>query len=548
MSLLRETSAGLLLAAFPAAAQESPLPDLFSDVIDVRVVNVEVVVTDGKKNRIRGLHASDFELLVDGDPVPISYFTEIAEGRALASADAGVSQVPAVDPGESVGTNYLIFIDDLSAIRRDRDRVLQELETDLGRLGPLDRVAIVAYDGHNVARLTDWTSSRDAIGAALVQAREREARGLLRNTDLGGPFDQTRRVVMAATATVRSFAGARGRKVMLLLAGSWSPPTGPEAYLPRRRGPPPTPVTLRDLYGPLVAAANLVGYTLYPVDVPGFRTSVDLGLSRSYYGAHSGFWGPPPYILRSAASSHLLPYDYFAHPFAPNGSVPLGPSADVEWRQEDPLRYLAQETGGLPMINAQRVDALALAADDTRSYYWLGFEPPRAEDDELHDITVRLVGRRGLRIRAREHYLDMSKSSEVTILVEGSLLFGGAPGTESLDIRFGTPTKAGYRKIVVPMEVRIPLDDVTLLPMAGRWMNELEFRITVINESGDRSEIPMSKVAIAGSEPPSPGQFFVFDTGVKMRKREHRYVAAVYDPLSGAILSATGTLGPHGSP
>ena len=28
-----------------------------------------------------------------------------------------------------------------------------------------------------------------------------------------------------------------------------------------------------------------------------------------------------------------------------------------------------------------------------------------------------------------------------------------------------------------------------------------------------------------------------------MRKRHHRYVAAVYDPLSGAILSASGEVG-----
>ena len=61
------TIAALSLAAIPGAAQDNPLPDLFSDVIDVRVVNVEVVVTDKKGNRIRGLQAKDFELRVDGD-------------------------------------------------------------------------------------------------------------------------------------------------------------------------------------------------------------------------------------------------------------------------------------------------------------------------------------------------------------------------------------------------------------------------------------------------------------------------------------------------
>ena len=126
------TIAALLLAAVPATGQESPLPDLFSDVIDVRVVNVEVVVTDKKGNRIRGLQASDFEVHVDGAPVQIDYFTEVDDGLARTSSGDGVDNVPSVTPDEPVGTNYLIFIDELSAIRRDRDRVLDGLHADLG--------------------------------------------------------------------------------------------------------------------------------------------------------------------------------------------------------------------------------------------------------------------------------------------------------------------------------------------------------------------------------------------------------------------------------
>lgn len=59
------SAAILLMAALAANAQEEPLPDLFTDVLDVRLVNVEVVVTDRDGNRIQGLYASDFELLVD---------------------------------------------------------------------------------------------------------------------------------------------------------------------------------------------------------------------------------------------------------------------------------------------------------------------------------------------------------------------------------------------------------------------------------------------------------------------------------------------------
>ena len=479
------------VVAVPVWGQENPLPDLFSDVIDVRVVNVEVVVTDKKGNRIRGLQASDFELQVDGEPVGIEYFTEIDDGRALAASDDSVGNVPSLAPDEPVATNYLVFIDDLSAIRQHRNRVLARLESDLTLLGPADRVAIVAYDGRDVTRVADWTNSPEEIQKALEHTRERKALGLMRLAGLG---DKTHRAVMAAAASLRSFADAPGRKVMLLLIGRW--PTQVDLWSPYSAWASPfAHLRLNDVYGPLVHAANLVGYSLYPVDLPGLQGGSFRSRSR-------------------------------------------------ERRWHDVLQHLADETGGLPMINSFSRKALAETAADTRSYYWLGFEPPRNEDDDLHDIRIRVAGHRGLRVRSRENYLDMSRGAEVTMLVEGTLLFGGSPGAESLEVNFGEPRKAGFRKISWPMEVTIPLDDLTLLPVGDRWMTELEFRIALIDPFGDRSDTPISRVPIVGEEAPSPGDAFVYETDLVMRKRTHRYVAAVYDPLSGEILSAGGDVDP----
>ncbi|MYF05689.1 MAG: hypothetical protein F4230_12255 [Holophagales bacterium] len=79
--------AGLVLMGAVGLAQQEDLPAVFSEVIDVRVVNIEVVVTDRDGNRVHGLTASDFELLVDGEPTPIDYLVSIAEGRALETAE-----------------------------------------------------------------------------------------------------------------------------------------------------------------------------------------------------------------------------------------------------------------------------------------------------------------------------------------------------------------------------------------------------------------------------------------------------------------------------
>ena len=557
----------LLAAAAPVPAQQEDLPAVFSEVIDVRVVNIEVVVTDKQGNRIHGLKASDFELLVDGEPTPINYFTEIEEGLAGETAGADIAGVPNLDPNAPVGTSFLLFIDDFFSIGRDRDRVLDRLENDLTQLGPADRVAAVAFDGKSVAMLTTWTNSPSQLSDALREARRRKTFGLMRMAELrtsdqerteqanlraianrfaeeGGvqlPEDvlrnslrgtelhyatnlesQLERSVLAVVATLRSFANRPGRKVMLLLAGGW--PESPALYTIADRGIVAASLgassdsrlmSQDDLYGPLVSAANLIGYTLYPVDVPGFRPQFSLDASAGISGNSAG-----------------------------DPSRGAGAFQERELLQHSTLQLLAHATGGLPMINSRRDTALADVVADTRSYYWLGFEPQRREDDEVHDIDVRLVGYPEYRVRSREGYVDMSRGAEVTMMVEGSLLFGNPPSAKPLGVRFGKPQRGGRGKMLVPVEVAIPLDEVALLPVAGVWQNELEFRVTVMDENGSRSETPVEKIRIAGNQKPQPGQYFTYQTSLQLRRREHTFVIAVYDPLTGAILSSSGAIGP----
>src|SRR5687768_11333164 len=84
--------AAVLLCALaaPAAPQQAtqpapaPAEQTFFEVIDVRVVNVEVVVTDREGKPVPGLAREDFELLENGRPVEINYF----HAESAAAADA----------------------------------------------------------------------------------------------------------------------------------------------------------------------------------------------------------------------------------------------------------------------------------------------------------------------------------------------------------------------------------------------------------------------------------------------------------------------------
>lgn len=541
----------------PQVAPEDAIPLVFGEVLDVRVVNVEVVVTDKQGVRVRNLRPEDFRLRVDGEIVPVDYFSEVLGGTVVAEGgDAAVQGVPALQPGRPVGTSFLVFIDEVFSIARDRNRVLKNLEEQVARLTLEDRMAIVAYDGKELEMLTSWTNSERVLTNALREARDRKTTGLhrmgeLRRNDddrrvrremaasvtaaleevIDGPAGsdivrlrldaveipyatrlatQLERSVDAAVATLRGFAGPQGRKVMLLMAGGW--PYSPAQYtvndfeasfIESASGSWDSRVKgAQDLFGPLSDTANLLGFTLYPVDMPGMqRESRDASYGAAPAGAGSGFYPREDQIHAS-------------------------------------LLFLADETGGEAMINSQRDHAFDRVVDDTRSYYWLGFTPERSANDASHDIKVEVL-RPGLRVRSRGSYLDFSRESEITMMVESSLLFGSPPSTTPLELHFGKPEKSGMGKITLPLEVGIPLDEVTLLPVGNRFASQLEVRVTVMDQAGNRSDTPVAKVDIVGDRLPQPGQHFTWVTGLELRRRKHRVVVAVWDPVSGNIMSSS---------
>lgn len=518
-----------------AVAQPAPEPGVFTEVLDVRVVNIEIVVTDKKGNRVSGLPPEDFAITVDGQGVPVEYFTEVETGRSIA-AGASSGTVPALAPGEPVATSYLVFIDEYFALRRDRDRALERLAGQVARLGPEDRMAIVAFDGERVEMLSSWSQSPEVLARVLDKAAERPSQGLQRLAEqrnfrstrqlirraesglIGGGLgtelsldeedeamriaDQMERIVLAASSALRGFANPPGRKVMLLLSGGW--PYNPAQWVveEQRLAYASRVPTGDELYAPLVETANRLSYTLYPVDLPRFETSE---------------------VLAAVSFDNLGGSRDFI--FERNREVELT------------LFQLARETGGRALINSNADSAFEQVAEDTRSYYWLGFTPTWEGDDAEHDIDV-IIRRPGLEARFRKSFSDLSRSKEVTMMVESSLLFGNTAGVEGLPTELGAPTRAGRGKINVPFRVAVPVDEVTFLPTADGVSAHLELRVAVIDDRGNRADIPVIPIELRAKASPEETGYSLYENMLRMRKRPHRLVFSLYDTLSGKILSS----------
>jgi VWFA-related protein len=543
---------GLVLAQqkTPPRPQEEPV---FGASVDVRVVNVEVVVTDKDGNRVRGLKPSDFRLKVDGKPVPVDYFSEIFGGQSVAPpAAAGGTEpaavaVPGVEPGGVVGTSYLVFIDDYFPIENQRNEVLKALKNDLSRLGPEDRMAIVAYDGGRLAMVSNWSQSQAELARAFDQAMARHARGLDRAVELkrfagnqalasssvstsapnfpdptgDSPVDLNSRmdnsgmtplesdygkmlfrqeegVIKAAARTLRTFSSPPGRKVMLLLDGGW--PYSIQSYI---RGDAPIALSREykdgeTLMRVLTSTANLLGYTVYPIDVPG----------------------------TSGAAN--------------DASVAGGAgTAAASFRDQEikgTLEFVALETGGKEMRNGNRMVALAQVAADTRSYYWLGFSPTWEHNDIRHKVDVT-VDKPGLKVRSRDSFLDLSKKSEVTMMVESALLFGNVPGGSVLPMRVGTPVKT-RNGTEIPITLGLPSDVVTLIQVGNKYAAHAELRFAASDKNGNDSELPVVPLNITADHPAKPGGFIKFETKLTLKGDANHLVAAVYDPVSGKVATA----------
>ncbi len=545
---MRRICWSILAALMVAGAASLPAQQgLFEEAVDVRVVNVEAVVTDRDGKPVSGLSPADFRLLVDGKEVPIEFFTEIAAGEVAAAPGAGSPAAPApAAAGEKVGRNVLVFIDDSFTVSAHRNLVLQNLERQLSALEPEDQVAVVAFDGNRLEMLSNWTGNPAAISSALAAARKRPSWGLralaqrasfsddITRTGValddgdnfklregaapGGLFfppetyHSLQAVVSAAGAALRGIpTPGAGRKVAVLLSGGW--PLAPDQYL-MNRPLISVPIDLANgglsekLYQPIVDTANRLGWTLYPVDVPGLD----------------------PNQPTAADARDERPRDMTGSSFM---------TSDWERATHDTLSYLAQETGGRAVLNSARLAALDKMAEDTRSYYWLGFTPAWRANDERH--RIRLEPRRpGLEVRTRHGFTDISRNTETAMKTESLLLFGGSPGQEAGDrllVELGQPERSRRSTLELPVTLKIPAESVTAVPDGKGYAVDLVLSVGALDVHGDRSrQIPQVPLRMTLAAAPKPGDILRYQTSLHLRRIDQDLVFAVRDSLSGEIL------------
>src|SRR5687767_1788306 len=117
-----------------AVAQQQPAPEdipKLTETVDVRVINVDVVVVDRKTGQaVSGLTKNDFTIFENGRPKEISNFYEV-RSTPITSAPAPTAPAPrprTADIPVNQRRRIIFFVDNLSLHPFNRNRVFKAMK------------------------------------------------------------------------------------------------------------------------------------------------------------------------------------------------------------------------------------------------------------------------------------------------------------------------------------------------------------------------------------------------------------------------------------
>ena len=178
-SFLRSTvlpGLAVALAAFwPAVAQDAPSRSSVEESVDVRLVLVEALVTDGAGRTVPDLAKDDFTLLVDYQPVPIDVLDITCDAGSLDDPRGGQRGELPEPPRSLDPRRFVIALDWMNSPSSNRPFMLDAVKNLVrDRKTPYDEVMVaVIADGLQIVQ----TFTRDdATLLGAVDAIERDAR------------------------------------------------------------------------------------------------------------------------------------------------------------------------------------------------------------------------------------------------------------------------------------------------------------------------------------------------------------------------------------
>lgn len=353
--------------------------------------------------------------------------------------------------------------------------------------------------------LTDWTSDRTQLEAALDRALELPAWGIkyiaLRRMEAyvaNWEGNDTRRSVLAAAGSMRLLERPVGRRALLLVAGSWDP-----AEVNRADHFSPWCITGwcqgAAVYNVLTDTANLFGYAIYAIDVEGRDPDVNWGREKRLHAV---------------------------------------------------LGELARVTGGRRMLNGDRLQVLAAAVEDTRSYYSIAVTPPPDMDERRAQVEIEIL-RDGLTARSQTAFVPITPELDRQLDVLNALWLeeGAEPGPIRLALDHLERRDGG--RIAIAGHLVVPVDALEWRSQGGREHADVTIEVANLDWRGDSSAVVERRVRIFreyGRERAEARGEIVIPWPLDLRRRRHTIVVGLRDLLGRKSYTAVAEIAPREDP
>lgn len=547
----------LVLGGAATAQETGDLARIFQDQIRVEVVSIDVVVLDKKGRSVDGLTAADFVLRVDGERVDITNFYAPAAGPAV----GGVPQSTPLDsPGgalREIGDgvpqpgHVVVFFDNFHTAPMGRQRVLRDLPPFLEeQLAAGYRVMVVAFDRPGVRIVAPFTTDPAALRSALAKVSEMQASGFRRHLDRNEILRDILDIYDSCGGGRRPGSGSSCQCVPRMRQKAYSYSEIIEA---QKRGALAAVDNLVSALGSLGGRKSFLYVSdglEHQAGVDVFQYIDELCPGRLYQEkALSGDGLAVFNELVGHANANRVTF-YSLQASGPQGfssasaeygvgsamPSPAGDRVRID-NIEGSLTFMARETGGRAVLKATHFDEDLKRIDhEMEAYYSLGFSPSHEASGRSHQVKVTLPGDEKARLSYRRSFLHKEPDRLMAEKAMGAFLFGVERNPLGAAVHVGTPSAGTEETILVPIEVRVPLERLTLLPGAGERRGQLTFIVAAPDKAGRRTEVRKMrlevKAPLAGDEAPEEYRFGV---RLELPAGEHEIGIGLWDDVAETV-------------
>ncbi|MDQ3907696.1 MAG: VWA domain-containing protein [Acidobacteriota bacterium] len=362
--------------------------------LNTDLVQLHAVVTDKKGQPVDNLTQDDFEVLEDGRPQQISFFSVSRVGGEETNAPPAARTAARRPPARTI----VLFVDTLHMTTPSFTRARRALRQFIDqRVTDSDSVMVVATSG-TLGILQQFMSDRRTLRYAVdklfpfvkeTTAYTPELAAAVVNGDEGAInaalaiLKDEEGVMLPTDQAGVSYAQARGREIL-----------ADEDNLRR--------ATLETLSGVCEQLKTMKGQRIVAFVSDGF-TSFDRGGTRDDLAFRQ--------VVGRAARSGVVIYSLYAMGLVAAADRHTGVPQETA---QNNLRDMAHETGGRAWINRNDIGLeLKEMLEENRVYYSMAYYPPKGDDDKRYrKIEVRLKDPRGYTVRAQRGYVPAERRVE----------------------------------------------------------------------------------------------------------------------------------------